>query len=70
MKSYQHYINGEWVNPASAQWFDTENPYTGEAWAKIPRGNALDVDRAVSSAKAAFDGEWGAMGPTQRGKLI
>ncbi|MFT5503877.1 MAG: acyl-CoA reductase-like NAD-dependent aldehyde dehydrogenase [Gammaproteobacteria bacterium] len=70
MKNYQHYINGEWVNPASSQWYDTENPYTGEVWAKIARGNVEDVDRAVKAAKAAFEDEWGAMRPTQRGKLL
>lgn len=70
MKKYQHYINGEWVDPASESWFDTENPYTGEVWAKIARGDAADVDRAVSAAKSAFAGVWGEMNPTQRGKLL
>ena len=34
MKQYQHYIDGQWTDPESGQWFDTENPYTGEVWAK------------------------------------
>ena len=70
MKTYQHYINGALCDPASGEWFDSENPYTGEVWAKIARGNAEDVDRAVTAAKAAFDGDWGATGPTARGKLM
>ena len=70
MKIYQHYINGALCDPASGEWFDSENPYTGEVWSKIARGNAEDVDRAVTAAKAAFDGEWGATGPTARGKLM
>ena len=70
MKNYQHYINGDWVAPSSGEYFDTENPYLGEVWAKIARGNAADVDRAVASAKAAFEGGWGDMRPTQRGKLL
>ena len=70
MKTYQHYINGALCDPASGEWFDSENPYTGEVWAKIARGNADDVDRAVTAAKAAFDGEWGETGPTGRGKLM
>lgn len=24
MKKYQHYINGDWVDPAAGEWFDTE----------------------------------------------
>ena len=70
MKTYQHYINGDWAAPSSGEYFDTENPYLGEVWAQIARGNAADVDKAVGSAKAAFEGEWGDMRPTQRGKLL
>ena len=70
MKQYQHYIDGQWTDPDSGTWFDTENPYTGEVWAKIARGNAADVDKAVAAAKAAFDGGWGTSNPTDRGKLL
>ena len=71
MKFYQHYINGAWVEPATGEYFDTENPYTGEIWAKIARGGAADADMAVMAAKAAFEnGEWANMSPTNRGKLL
>lgn len=71
MKFYQHYINGAWVEPATGEYFDTENPYTGEIWAKIARGGATDADKAVMAAKAAFEnGEWANMSPTNRGKLL
>ena len=71
MKTYNHFINGVWVEPSSNAYFDTDNPYTGEIWAKIARGNAADADQAVNAAKAAFnDGEWADMRPTQRGKLL
>ena len=52
MKTYQHYINGALCDPASGEWFDSENPYTGDVWAKIARGNADDIDHAVTAAKA------------------
>ncbi len=71
MKVYQHYINGAWVEPATREYFDTENPYSGEVWAKIARGSAEDADRAVKAAKAAFENvEWADMRPTNRGKLL
>ena len=70
MKQYQHYINGAWTDPHSGEWFDTENPYTGEVWAKIARGNAADMDRAVIAAKQAFEGGWGTSLPSYRGKLL
>tara|TARA_B100000575_G_scaffold137291_1_gene109519 strand:- start:1081 stop:2556 length:1476 start_codon:yes stop_codon:yes gene_type:complete len=70
MKHYQHYINGAWTDPDSGEWFDTENPYKGEVWAKIARGNAADMDRAVAAAKQAFEGGWGTSLPSYRGKLL
>ena len=71
MKTYDHYIGGANVAPAAGAYFDTDNPYTGEIWAQVARGNAEDADRAVQAAKAAFDaGEWADMRPTARGKLL
>jgi aldehyde dehydrogenase (NAD+) len=65
-----HFINGEYSKPNSNAYFDTENPYTGEVWAKIPRGDLSDVNKAVKAASLAFDGEWSDMKQTQRGKLL
>ena len=70
MKKYQHFINGEWTDPNSGEWFDSENPYTGEVWAQIASGNAADVDKAVKAAKDAFENGWGTSSPTYRGKLM
>ena len=70
MKRYQHYIGGQWADPASGDWFDTVNPYTGNVWAKIAKGNAADVDRAVASAKNASESEWADVKPTERGRLL
>lgn len=67
---YDHFINGAGVPPASGDYFDTENPYTGEAWARIARGGAADVDAAVAAAKAAFEGPWGGLTATRRGQLL
>ena len=70
MKHYKHFINGIWTNPSSNKWFDTENPYTVEVWAKIAEGNAEDVNKAVLSAKNAYENVWGNMKPTERGKYL
>lgn len=70
MKNYKHFINGTWTDPDTNEWFDTENPYTGEVWAKIARGNSADVNKAVISAKNAFENVWGVMKPTERGKYL
>ena len=55
MNKYKLLIGGEWVEPASGEWFETVNPYTASAWALVPKCGAADVDRAVAAAKAAFD---------------
>jgi|TARA_B110001452_G_scaffold67555_1_gene54391 aldehyde dehydrogenase (NAD+) len=70
LKNYKHFINGTWTDPDTNEWFDTENPYTGEVWAKIARGNSADVNKAVISAKNAFENVWGVMKPTERGKYL
>ena len=68
---YDHYIDGRFEAPASGQYFDTENPFTGKTWAQIARGNADDADRAVLAARRAFDnGPWRRMTATQRGALL
>ena len=53
------------------EYFDSYNPTTGEAWAKIPHCNAQDVDRAVQAAHEAFtNGPWGKMNATERGRIL
>ncbi|MER1968986.1 aldehyde dehydrogenase [Castellaniella sp. GW247-6E4] len=70
LPQYDHFINGAYAPPASGDYFDTENPYTGAAWARIARGNAADVDAAVAAAKAAFEGPWGKLTASRRGQLL
>lgn len=72
MKRYQNYINGEWRDPASGEWFESMNPYTGKVWAEIARSGESDVNAAVDAADAAFDenGPWRAMNATQRGACV
>jgi len=71
MKRYQLRIGGQCVDPAGGQWFETQNPYTGQTWAEIPKGSASDVERAVHAAHAALtEGPWAEMSATQRGLLL
>lgn len=70
MRHYGHYINGRETVPATGEYFATEDPYTGEAWAMIARGNESDVDSAVSAAESAGQGDWGRLSPSGRGRLL
>lgn len=65
------FINGEWVESASGQTFDTLNPATGEVLATLYEAGPEDVDRAVEAARDAFDnGKWSKMSAAARSRLI
>lgn len=68
-RTYDLYIDGRPEKPASGEYFDTDNPYTGEVWARIARGNAADVERAVAAATRALP-VWNALKPADRGRLL
>jgi phenylacetaldehyde dehydrogenase len=64
-------INGKWVEAASGKTFATYNPATGEVLAQVAEGDREDIDRAVKSARAAFEtGAWSKLNASQRGRLI
>ena len=71
MHTYQHFIDNQYVDPIDGEWMDTINPYTGQAWARVPKGSAKDVDRAVQAAKRAMQtGPYARMSPSERGKMM
>jgi aldehyde dehydrogenase (NAD+) len=48
------YINGEFVVPHGQEWFDLHNPSTEAVIGQVRLGDALDAQRAIAAAKAAF----------------
>ena len=63
-------INGEAVDSASGKTFTTYNPATEEAITTVASAGAEDVDRAVKAARAAFEGPWGKMKPSDRQRVL
>ena len=55
--------------PLSGATFDDLNPYTGEVYARVPKGDAKDADRAMAAAYAARKA-WAATPPLDRSLLI
>ena len=50
---------------------DVRNPATGDVIARIPNSTAEDIDRAMKSARAAFEGKaWGGMDTRARARLV
>src|SRR5689334_23350707 len=68
---HDHHIGGQRVAPASGEYFPSTNPATGEVLYAAARGNAEDVSRAVTAARAAFeDPRWRDLSQTKRGHLL
>src|SRR5882672_9428518 len=55
VRTYQNYINGKWESAASGKTFPVYDPSTEEVIAQVAASEAVDVDRAVKAARAAFD---------------
>ncbi len=71
METYNHFIDGDYVEPASGEWMNSIDPYQGQPWARVPKGTAEDADRAVKAASRAFrEGPWAEMKASQRGRLM
>jgi acyl-CoA reductase-like NAD-dependent aldehyde dehydrogenase len=54
---------------AVAETFESLNPSTGEVIETFPRSNAEDVDRAVATAKAAWE-DWRLVPAPERGNIL
>lgn len=68
MSIHQHYIGGAWE--AGADTLPVLNPSDGQEMARIARGGAAEIDRAVRAAQGALDGAWGRLDAAARGRLM
>src|SRR2546427_621619 len=71
-RDHRMLIGGEWVEAQAGSTFATLDPASGDEISQVPQAGADDVDRAVRSARAAFDeGPWTTkMTASQRARLI
>lgn len=68
---YKLFIDGQWVEGAAGQVMESQNPATGEIWARFACASSDDVERAVAAAARALDDSaWRDMSQTARGKLL
>src|SRR3954468_16854765 len=70
LETFRLFLDGKGVDALSGRTFESMNPYTGRPWARLADGGPEDVDAAVASARAAFDGEWGALTGFQRAAVL
>lgn len=67
---HQMVIGGRRTAARSGATYESVDPFTGEPWARVPDGDADDVDAAVEAARAALEGPWGTMTANQRGHCL
>lgn len=71
LANIQLYINGEFVDATTNETFENKNPFSNEVINSIAKGDAADIDKAVSAAKEAFtNGPWGQMKVKERMKYM
>lgn len=69
-QTFQNYVAGRWRAPASGEYFDNHNPAQwDEIIGRFPASDKTDLDRAVASARDAFD-QWRLTPAPKRGEII
>src|ERR1700733_5070008 len=67
----QAFIDGRHCDATSGATFDSFNPATGKLLARVAAGDQEDINRAVTSARAAFrNGSWVNLAPAKRKKVL
>lgn len=69
VKTIEHWIGGGSTTGDSTRTSDVWNPATGEVQAQLSLAEPSDVDRAVASARSAFE-TWGDSSLSQRSKAL
>lgn len=65
------FAEGVWRPASDGGVMDTLDPGTGERIASVAAATGDDVDAAVASARASFDGgAWSGMVPSERGRIL
>jgi len=67
---YDLFINGKFDKPQSGKYFDTINPADEEKLSEVAEANEADVDKAVKSARNAYDKTWSKIPAKERAKYI
>ena len=65
------FVDDDWIESSSGDRFDALDPGTAEVIATLPAANEMDVERAVRSAREAFDdGRWSRIEARDRSRLL
>jgi aldehyde dehydrogenase (NAD+) len=67
---YGLFIGGKFITSKKSKYFDSINPATEELITRITYAQETDVDKAVQSAKQAYEKYWKKLSGKERGKYI
>src|SRR2546425_12954120 len=65
----KNYIDGRWVDSSSGDAFEDTDPANGDIIATATKSTTADVDKAVESARRAYD-SWRLFPAPQRGEIL
>src|SRR3954447_17587116 len=68
-RRFGHFIDGAWHDPSAGEYFDTNDPSTGEKIAAVAQGSTSDVDAAVKAARTALS-KWQQLTPHKRARYL
>src|ERR1044071_323780 len=69
-RRYQLFIDGQFVDAESGKTFKSPNPATGETFAEVAEADKADIDKAVASARKAFEEKCTKMSARDRARLL
>ena len=68
-RQFGHFIGGIWQQPIDGEYFDTNDPSTGDRLASVAQGSAADIDAGVKAARAAFP-KWNLLPSHSRARYL
>src|SRR5690606_22087448 len=70
MKTFKNFIDGEWVEPTTGEYFANVNPAdSSDEIGRFPLSGVEDVNRAVAAARRGFT-KWRATPAPARGDVL
>jgi acyl-CoA reductase-like NAD-dependent aldehyde dehydrogenase len=71
VRDYKLFIDGEWVDAASGETFETTNPSDGSVVGRVAKGGKDDMRRGIEAARRTFDsGTWADMPQEERSRRM
>ena len=66
---YHNYIDGEWTEPRTGNYFENPSPVTGQTYCEVPRSGSEDIELALDAAHRAAP-QWGRTAVAERANIL